>query len=971
MDISLFEQNIQSLNFPFLQTSKESGVMLTNNYETIDKTIASPDIIFALETAKVKFGADAVYFRYFEDGRSSVSQLYLFDFTNKVLSAEDRRRIHISMWNGGQAPAYVIIEKATISVYDSRQKPSQNESDPIKEILKLTSDAFSSFNSEKFANGLFWEEYEGTNFAFEQSATKDLICGLKKVYLDFQTKSGLDKHIALRLLVQSILIKYLEERDEKSKSGYFASTYFKHNFQCNSFCETIREGKLLSLLDQLAKDFNGKVFEWNKETDTSAREAIQATEVRELANYLDANIKNNQYVIWPLYSFSYLPVELISSVYEELLTNSKDIVYTPEMVVSTLIDECMPLNKPQKSFKLIDVSCGSGIFLVKAYKRLVQWWRYEQWVKTGELKKPSLSVLKELLVKNVYGIDIEQDAIRLSIFSMALAMLDEVDLDPPTWGKLSFPNLENNIINQDFFHHIISPNCCADFDLVIGNPPFNLPPVNGREPNRTEYFNTLKEQIGYQSCIKIPDENPALHFLVQSFSLLKPDGLLCMIQPSAPLLYKQRLSFKQELFGKYNLLQVIDFTKLADKLWGRKNVPTVAVFIQKSEPDEKNVLHLIAGRTFSNKNRLFLEFDHYDFHLIDKYSATNTIFAWKSNLLGGGRIANIVSRLSKMRTLESYIKSKKKDGWRKGQGFIEGDHTTYKADYITGKNFLPTESLTEDGIVLHDIVPCEAVYFSWPRNETIYTPPILLIRKIIGKSGLIVGYSDEYLTFKSDIFVIHASKETKNQLISIANFIKNNSNLLRFYILATSSRVGVLKATSLYDEDILSLPYPENSDDILLSSAEQIVLEDAIKYQIGAKTEELYKNYASISDINNFAVVFCKSMNSVYKTNIKEFCLTKVIDVEAYYVIQFQYKESVPNNYVIESEHSLLKYIEEITPSNQYSCSTHFQRIMKIYGTDTVIFIKPKQIKYWLKSIALRDADEVFADYIKARHTDA
>lgn len=969
--MSLFEHNIQSLNFPFLKTSKGSGVLLTNNYETIDTTIASPDIIFALETAKEKFGADAVYLRYFEDGRSSVPQLYLFDFTNKVLSAEERRRIHISMWNGGQAPAYVIIEKTVISIYDSRQKPSQDPSDSIKEILKLTSDVFNSFNSEKFANGLFWEEHGEANFAFEQSATKDLICGLKKVYLDFQTKSGLDKHVALRLLVQSILIKYLEERDEKSKSGYFASTYFKRNFQCNSFCETIRGGKLLNLLDQLAKDFNGKVFEWNNETDSSARKAIQATEVRELANYLDANIKNSQYVLWPLYSFSYLPVEVISSVYEELLTNSKDIVYTPEMVVSTLIDECMPLNKPQKSFKLIDVSCGSGIFLVKAYKRLVQWWRYDQWLKTGELKKPSLSVLKDLLIKNIYGIDIEQDAIRLSIFSMALAMLDEVDLDPPTWGKLLFPNLENNIINKDFFYHIMSPNRCEDFDLVIGNPPFNLPSINGKEPNRTKYFNVLKDRIGYQSEIKIPDENPALHFLVQSFCLLKPDGLLCMIQPSAPLLYKQRLSFKQDLFSKYNLLQVIDFTKLADKLWGRKNVPTVAVFIQKSEPDEKNVLHLIAGRSFSNKNRLFLEFDHYDFHLIDKYSAANTIFAWKSNLLGGGRIANVVSRLSTMRTIGSYVKSKKNDGWRKGQGFIEGDHTTYKADYITGKNFLPTESLTKNGIAFQDITQCEALYFSWPRNEIIYTPPILLIRKIIGNTGLITGYSDKYLTFKSDIFVIHASEESKNELISIANFLKINSGLLRFYILATSSRVGVLKATSLYDEDILSLPYPADINDAKLSVAEQIVLDDAITYQIGAKTEELYKRCASKSDVVDFANVFCKSLNSIYKTSDKEFCLSAIIDAESYYVIQFEYKKFLSNDYVTEYKENLLKYIESITPLNNHSYATHFQKVMKIYGTDTLIFIKPKQMKYWLKSIALRDADEVFADYIKARYTDA
>ena len=124
------------------------------------------------------------------------------------------------------------------------------------------------------------------------------------------------------------------------------------------------------------------------------------------------------------------------------------------MIVSTLVDECMPLQSPQKDFKLIDVSCGSGIFLVKAYKRIVQWWRYEQWQKTGKLEKPSLPVLKDLLLKSIHGVDIEQDAIRLSIFSLALAILDEVNLDSPTWGELKFPDLNNNIITKNFFKYV-------------------------------------------------------------------------------------------------------------------------------------------------------------------------------------------------------------------------------------------------------------------------------------------------------------------------------------------------------------------------------------------------------------------------------------------------------------------------------------------------------------------------------------
>jgi hypothetical protein len=618
MSITSFEKHIQELNFSFISDKGTSGVLLTQDYEKLPETISAPDILFALETARNKFEADAVYFRYFQDGRAAVPQLYIFDYTLKQLSIDDKNRIHRNMWNGYQVPAYIIIEKSTVSFYDAREKPDYNRANYAKEIIIKAGEAIKDFKAQSFDDGLFWEERNHKNhFQFEQSATRDLIRGLKEVYASFQEKSNLDKHVALKLLVQCLLIKYLEERDEDSKSGYFAVTYFQKHFQCSNFCDTIRQGKLLDLLDKLASDFNGKIFEWSSETEAEVAEraSIQKTEIKYLADYLDANIDNKQYVFWRLYSFSHLPVEVISSVYEELLTDSKDIVYTPEMIVSTLVDECMPLKSPQKDFKLIDVSCGSGIFLVKAYKRIVQWWRFEQWQKTGKLEKPSLPILKDLLLKSIHGVDIEQDAIRLSIFSLALAILDEVNLDPPTWGKLRFPDLSDNILSKNFFEYV-TENPPDDFSLVIGNPPFNLSEVDGKEPSRKKYFKELEKQIGYKSDINIPDEQPALHFLVQSMSLLKDGGMLSMIQPSVPILYQKDRNFRRELFSTYNILEVIDFTKLSDKLWSGKNVPTAAIFLQKVKPDNENVLHLIANRTFSNTNRLFLEFDHYDFHFI-------------------------------------------------------------------------------------------------------------------------------------------------------------------------------------------------------------------------------------------------------------------------------------------------------------------------------------------------------------------
>jgi methylase of polypeptide subunit release factors len=964
MSTQLFEQHILDLNFSLLDNKEKSGVLLTNNFENLNSNFASPDILFALETAKNKFQADAVYFRHFQDGRALVPQLYLFDYTHKKLSAEDKNKIHIQMWNGYQVPAYIIIEQSSVSIFDSRKRPKEDKNNYAKEILTWTGEAIKGFNAKDFDSGIFWDEQnEKKDFRFEQSATRDLIRGLKEVFRSFLEESGLNRHIALKLLVQSLLIKYLEERDVKSASGYFAGTYFKKNFQCSDFCETIRKGKLLNLLDQLSKDFNGKIFEWDKEQEIEEREAIRQSEVQNLANYLDGNIKNNQFVIWRLYSFTHLPVEVISSVYEELLTDSKDIVYTPEMIVSTLVDECMPLKNPQKDFKIIDVSCGSGIFLVKTYKRIVQWWRYEQWKKTGKLIKPSLSVLKELLLQSIHGVDIEQDAIRLSVFSLALAILDEVDLDPPTWEKLKFPDLSKNIITQDFFKFIVNKPK-ANFDLVIGNPPFNPPKDDSDDsPSNGKYFNRLKQQCGYQSEIKIPKHNVALHFLFQSFKLLKDNGLLCFVQPSGPLLYHPYLEFKKSVFFKYNLLQIIDFTLLADKLWGRRNVATAAVFIQKALPDNEDVLHLVAKRTFSNSNKLFLEFDHYDFNMVSKHKVVFDKNIWKANLLGGGRIINLIERLGDFQTLGDYLSEKKDEGWVIGVGFkVKGESNS--ADYITGKDYIPVVALTENGIDYSQKDICEIEFFDRPRKKEIYSPPNILIREIVGKRRIPLAFNTNYLTFPIGIVSIHAPNLQKEELKKLYAYLNEQNELLRFYIIATSGRMMIGKATSINKNDLMKLPY---SKELSFSDAEKIIVNDVTELQAGIVD---INSVIEIRQIQRFSEIFCKTLNSIYQKE-KSFQLFKIIDAGKYFALHFEYA-SEKLHAEFENADDIEKYIESVIPSRKESKeSTHIQKIIKVYGQDSIILAKPKQLRYWLPSIALRDADETFADYVKSRYYNA
>lgn len=57
---------------------------------------------------------------------------------------------------------------------------------------------------------------------------------------------------------------------------------------------------------------------------------------------------------------------------------------------------------------------------------------------------------------------------------------------------------------------------------------------------------------------------------------------------------------------------------------------------------------------------MFLEFDYYNFHFIDKVNVLTNSFIWKTNLLGGGRLFDLIQRLDQLPKLNDYLENKKK-----------------------------------------------------------------------------------------------------------------------------------------------------------------------------------------------------------------------------------------------------------------------------------------------------------------------
>ncbi len=940
-----------------------------------------------LEKAK-KIGVDAVYFRNFPNGLSK-PQLYICDFSN---TEKDIVEIHKNIWSSSEVRLYIVITKSEIKLFNSSKPAIINKDKLIVkpfDTLKIAGEAierYKEYSGKKFDNGSFWETTK-FDFGYRETAYEKLISELKNARNKFLKEIKLEKTIANKLLVLSILIKYLEERvdidDQGNETRVFSTDFFnreKFGYSRN-FIDVIKKGNeyILNLFEYLSKHFNGKIFYLSDED----KEKIKNIDILPLAHFLSGKIENKQYVLWRLYSFNHLPIELISSIYEMFLEadKNKGIAYTPSYLVNFMIDEAMPINKPKKKFTVLDPASGSGIFLVSAYKRIIDWWRiikYEEqgkWITPG---KEHLKELKKLLKENIFGVDIAQEAVDLSIFSLSLTLCDI--LSPKViWENLRFDDLSNNIIKSDFFTWF-SENKNKKFDLVIGNPPF------------IEYGERAKKLIEILTdldvIITIPNNQSSLLFTVFAINLVKNNnGLLAFILPSGPLLYNNSqtpIKFRNWLFNRYNIPQIIDFTYLSNALFknkgNEKNVAVSAFFIENKKPDNNPIYHIIVKKLKSAKERQYFEIDHYDFHKINKEDINENPYIWKSNLLGGGRLVPFINRLSKFQTLKEFLDKRKEKGWVYGDGFIKGKADKdlinsdfekkkggyKKANFLTKIEYIEPQDFTENGVSKTHIM--NSLYFQWPRNKEIFQPPLLLIKKNLGIKAIPIIFFDKIIGYKNEIIGIHAPDNEIKELKKIHNILYNN-NIYRFYILTTSARSGVSRSTkTILQKDILGIPFPEDNQDIELTKYEKILIEDTLNYNLeylGKDTNIKVLNDASYKQMVEFGNIFCDVLNSFFKTKEKKYYQGSICFTDTFICSIYKWGKISQNKIKQITDRELEKHIAQLVYNN-LGTSYKINRVVKVYEDDYIYLLKPKELRYWLKSIALRDADETIVDLYKA-----
>ncbi len=949
----------------------------------------------ALEYAK-KYHPDAVYFRRFSDNRSSTPQIYIYDLTDTVKDDLAIGELYKKVWNSGQVPLIFIFFKTEVKILNCFKRP---EFDPetgdisytLFEKIQLASKAkkelqkIKDFSARKFDNGTFWSnpKYK-SKFSLKETAYLSLLSELKRAKNNIINKDILEEKLAKKLLVMSILVKYLEERKDENENTVFPEGYFsKYSKGRDAFTSVLRKkGACLKLFDNLSgKDrFNGEIFSWK---DKKERELLKRANLDAFADFFEGKLEHGQYTFWRLYSFNDLPIELISNIYEEFLESKPGIVYTPPYLVNFLIDELVPLSDYHKTdFKVIDPACGSGIFLVAVYRRMIQWWKIRNnWKKPGA---KDLRELKIILKKNIFGVDIHEEAVRLTFFSLSLALLDE--LSPKViWENLKFDDLlGKNFIHNDFFKLLNKDYFKQKFDLVIGNPPFEskLKTVDAEE---IEKKRILKRP-------KLPDNQIALLFLDQSVNLCREKASLCLIMPAGPFLYNNNSrDFRKYFLSNYHVPQIIDFTFLSEVLFESAKVATLAVFAKKQNPTQNDLLHVTVRRTKPIKEKLYFELDHYDFHNIPFHEAIDNRLVWKANLLGGGRLRHLLARFEPMRSFGEYLSEMKKNfGWKIAEGFIIGNEQEIteliklkvnktklsqkekiriellekqykKADYLTGKKTLPTKAFTEKGIDEDKIYTLKEKYFIRKRkkNKKIFQGPHLLIKEGVTRNSIPVIFRDDDLSFRHEIIGIYAPENQKNELQKIEKRVKNNT-IYRFHAAGFSGRYMIGRATAILKKDIESLPFPEGDKELELSGLEQILVGDVLDYMLDFRRKgENADAEKPVTDeqLLLFSKIYCKVLNSVYK----KFKPYKPVETDSYICFPFYYKNKPEID--LKGAADVEGALDELIRNNVTE-NSRIIRMLRVYEENIIYLIKPKQTRYWLQSIAIRDADETFADLV-------
>ena len=381
---------------------------------------------------------------------------------------------------------------------------------------------------------------------------------------------GLDIDAAQFLMGQCLFVSYLEHRkivsDEYRKQRQVSSL---HSLISN------KDGTgLEKLFKSLKKDFNGDFFALR--TNSSSYWTTVADPIYELLDDFlkKVDLDTGQQSFWG-YDFRYIPVEMISGIYEMFLGDDKGsfgAYYTPRHLANLTVDQALESSKDITKEVVFDGACGSGILLTTVYRRILS----SAIDKAG--KEISFRQRIDLLLSCIRGGDINQSACRVTAFSLYLALLEDIKpndiVSLQQNDNVKLPELINKIIvsgekQGDFFYKEHRFANIKENTIVISNPPWYE--AKGSDKNTSfELWSTENKK-------EITRRQIACAYAFKSIQSVKTDGKVCLILPAGLFTASTSQKFISQFLEEIKIDRIINFSDVRKLLFAKAIHPCVVI----------------------------------------------------------------------------------------------------------------------------------------------------------------------------------------------------------------------------------------------------------------------------------------------------------------------------------------------------------------------------------------------------------
>ncbi len=735
-------------------------------------------------------------------------------------SAEEIRNWHRTAWNHGLGRMLWIVTPTEVRVLNAfapppkekheRKHPAELLCCEVDDLEKLRQYELDRISLE---SGQFWTTDVGRRITRDTRIDAQLVKDLK-IASRILMERDCEPIQAYRLMLRTLFTAYLEAR------GVLPASLFD-DLQATTFGEVLRRvGETKTFFERMQETFNGDLFPPPPTQDEDEDPYCYQKKHLDVARAVVTrqNLKSGQqtFDFWQ-YDFEVIPIELISSIYEDFIykedqatAKARGTHYTPvnlvDLVFSQVFDDDLFSKKLPIDAKVLDLACGSGVFLVDAFRRLVA-----RRVSAGE--KLTRTLVRRVLSGQIFGVDVSETAVEIAAFSLCLTAF-ELDPSPGSAEHLKF---RHSLKGRNLF---VEPNAGAfsttgfveeapfknqQFSIVVGNPPWNKP-KGARSTSEASSRSHIEYCEQHDPPIELPFRSPVDQaFIWRSRDFLQESGRIGLILDAKNFFSQeeQSLTSKRQLFSDLRTRVMINLSVLHDKkLFPSAKQPAMVFVAEHCRPKkEDTVVFASAERseTFRKHGIVELFLERLNFLPISRVSQEPHLFKIAS--YGTARDLAILSVL-----FENYdsIASVLHDwGTDLNQGFIRGSRMKPVPDGM------PDRMVESDGLCrfYHPASRTETFHYKQlehARDPAIYRAPVFMVQQSLQDDRLVAAISNEDIVYSRTYFGIPISAQERWRLDLLNAYL--NSSLATYCFFLTATRFGIDKQIAAQN-DFERLPF--------------------------------------------------------------------------------------------------------------------------------------------------------------------